>query len=378
MKDSPGLSELLDLLFFAIPIFVFFRMFWLYWTRGRDPERDSASVQYGPPDNLTPGECGALLENAVAVHNITATIVDLSVKGYLAIEQQDDSSLPAPKGFKNYIFHMLKPLSDWNSLKPHERAVLGAIFIPTNPLRMLSDAMSQLQNAAGNSALASVFSRVQAMTTASPALRALSEAGDAPRPSVTLLELQNHFYLHLARIRKSVFDALVAGGYYENRPDKARQLYAAKGLVVGFLMAVAGGFLAAATGTAPWFWILAGIVTGVIILASGTFLSARTIAGARTLAKVLGFKDFLGRVEKDHIERLERTPELFEKYLPYAMALRVERKWTQAFGNVAVPAPQWYQRKYGGDFLPLHLVDDLDGMSNQAGSVLTSKPSSSA
>jgi uncharacterized membrane protein len=143
-------------------------------------------------------------------------------------------------------------------------------------------------------------------------------------------------------------------------------------------MAVAGGFLAAATGTAPWFWILAGIVTGVIILASGTFLSARTIAGARTLAKVLGFKEFLGRVEKDHIERLERAPELFEKYLPYAMALRVERKWTQAFGNVAVPAPQWYQRKYGGDFLPVHLVDDLDGMSNQAGSVLASKPSSSA
>ena len=78
MKDSPGLSELLDLLFFAIPIFVFFRMFWLYWTRGRDPEWDSVSVQYRPPDNLTPGECGALLENAVAVHNITATIVDLA------------------------------------------------------------------------------------------------------------------------------------------------------------------------------------------------------------------------------------------------------------------------------------------------------------
>jgi hypothetical protein len=59
VKDSPGLSEFLVLLFFAIPVLVFFRMFWLYWTRGRDPERDSASVQYGPPDYLTPGECGA-------------------------------------------------------------------------------------------------------------------------------------------------------------------------------------------------------------------------------------------------------------------------------------------------------------------------------
>jgi hypothetical protein len=47
------------------------------------------------------------------VRNIMATIVDLSVKGYLAIEQEDDSSLPAPKGSKNYSFHMLKAPSDW-------------------------------------------------------------------------------------------------------------------------------------------------------------------------------------------------------------------------------------------------------------------------
>jgi hypothetical protein len=80
-------------------------------------------------------------------------------------------------------------------------------------------------------------------------------------------------------------------------------------------------------------------------------------------------------LEKDHIVRLEGTPELFEKYLPYAMALQVEKKWPQAFGGVTVPPPQWYQREHGGDFFPMHLVDDLNGMSNQAGSVLTSKPS---
>ena len=115
----------------------------------------------------------------------------------------------------------------------------------------------------------------------------------------------------------------------------------------------------------------------MIILVSGKLLTARTNAGARTLAKVLGFKNFLEHVEKDHMERLERTPDLFEKYLPYAMALRVEKNWTQAFGGVTVPPPQWYRRKHSGDFFPLHLVDDLNGMSTQAGTVLTSKPGSS-
>jgi Predicted membrane protein (DUF2207) len=83
---------------------------------------------------------------------------------------------------------------------------------------------------------------------------------------------------------------------------------------------------------------------------------------------VLGFREFLVRVEKDQIERLEKTPELFEKYLPYAMALTVENKWTQTFGNITVPPPQWYQGKRREVFLPMHLTNDLNQMSTQAAS----------
>jgi hypothetical protein len=88
------------------------------------------------------------------------------------------------------------------------------------------------------------------------------------------------------------------------------------------------------------------------------------------MAKVLGFREFLSRVEKDHIERLEKTPELFEKYLPYAMALAVENKWTQAFGNMTL-APEWYRhsRRDARDaFLPMHLTTDLNQMSSRAAS----------
>jgi uncharacterized membrane protein len=92
---------------------------------------------------------------------------------------------------------------------------------------------------------------------------------------------------------------------------------------------------------------------------------------------VLGFEEFLGRVEKDQIERLEKTPELFEKYLPYAMALRVEKKWVQAFSGIALQPPQWYQGSYAGNFTAFYLVNDLNMMSLQAGSVMASSPRSS-
>jgi hypothetical protein len=82
-------------------------------------------------------------------------------------------------------------------------------------------------------------------------------------------------------------------------------------------------------------------------------------------------------VEKDQIERVEKTPELFEKYLPHAMALHIEKKWVQAFTHIAMQPPQWYQGSYGSSFQPFLLVNDLSVMSNRAGSVMTSSPHSS-
>jgi hypothetical protein len=365
-------------------------MFWLFWTRARDSQPDSISVQYEPPDRLTPSECGTLVDDAVALCDITATLTDLSVKGYLAIEQEARADSPIDQ--QGYIFHLTKAPSDWNNLRPHEREVLKCIFVSTNALQILSAAMSQLQNAVNQnglkirsdpggllgSALSSAISRVQAKTKeASEVYGSISGAGDGPQMSVDFSELQSHFSLQLPNIRNAIFDQLVTGGYYEHRPDRARIRYALKGVFLGLLMAFTGGVLAHQTGTAPADLILTGLLTGAIVLIFGWLLPARTSKGLRTLAKVLGFREFLRRVEKDHIDRLEKTPELFEKYLPYAMALKVEKTWTQAFARISVPPPTWYQGAPGGGFLPLHLVNDLNRMSNQPGRVLTPSPPSS-
>ena len=384
MRFSPGVTEVLILLFFAIPIFVAIWMFWLCWTRGRDPEQGSISVQYDPPDHLTPGECAALVENKIAMNTITATIVDLSVKGYLAIKQGADSSQAAvASGGKSFVFHLLKEQSDWNTLKPHEQAVLTGMFSRMNPLEILTESMSKLQNAAPDSPAAPAYGRVrdriataEAIIAENPGMREVTDRQFGPRNEVALLELHNQFYMHLPRIRDAVFDSIVASGCYDKRPDRVRLAYGAAGVAIGLVLGAAGVVLAAATKTPPWAWMLAGVLTGLIILVAGRMMTPRTDAGTQTLAKVMGFRDFIGRVDKDQIERVEKSPDLFEKYLPYAMALRVETKWSQAFGNLSMPAPRWYGSNRVGDFYPAHLVDDLKGMSSQAESVLTTKPAS--
>lgn len=71
-----------------------------------------------------------------------------------------------------------------------------------------------------------------------------------------------------------------------------------------------------------------------------------TDAGAVTWAKVEGFKLYLSVVEKDRLnfsDAPEKTPELFNKYLPYAIALGVEKKWAKQFDGINLAdGTHWY------------------------------------
>ena len=312
-----------------IPIGVFFVMFWLWWTRGRGPERQAIAVQYEPPDKLTPGECGTLVDNEAAMRDITATLVDLAVKGYLTIEQRDESHLLGLSHSKEYIFHLKKSPAEWAAARAHEQQMLAALF------------------------------------------------GSGATTDVKLSDLQNHFYTQVPGIRDSIFEALMTDNYYLHRPDTVRQGYIGAGLAIGFLTVAGNVVLARATGIASVTWVIAGIATGLVICGFGYFMSARTVTGQRALEKVLGFEDFLGRTQKDQIDRLQTTPELFEKYLPYAMALHVEKKWVQVFSGITMQPPSWYQGSYGSGFMPYLLVNDLNMMSTQAGTTMASSPRSS-
>jgi len=352
-----------------IPVIVLFVMYWLWWTRGRDPERDVVTVQYEPPDKLTPGECGTLVDNEAAMRDITATLVDLAVKGYITIEQKDQTGMLGLTHHRDYIFHLKKPAAQWSDARPHERAMLAGLFF------------------GGDSTLTDTL-LPRGITTQSPGVQDYSLASGtdpaqnladnaAPQASVALSDLQNRFYRQLPGIRDCIFDALVQDGYYRRRPDSVRQGYIGAGLAIGFMIVFGGNWLAKQSGMSNLPWFVAGIASGAIICGFGWFMTARTIMGARTFAKVLGFETFLGRVESDRIERLEKTPELFEKYLPYAMVLHVEKKWVQAFSGITMQPPQWYQGTYVGAFQPYFLVNDLNMMTMQAGSVMSSAPRSS-
>jgi uncharacterized membrane protein len=315
----------------VLPVFVFAVMFYLWWTRGRDPRLRPIAAQYEPPDQLTPGEAGTLVDNSADMRDITASIVDLAVRGYITIEEHQKDTMLGLMHHKDYNFIVRKDRSEWAKLKPHEQTLLAGLF-----------------------------------TTGT--------VGE----SVSMSSLENHFYTALPGIKNNIFSSLVTHGYYKQRPDSVRSTYLGIGGVVGFLLVFGGLKLAAGMGMAPPAFIIAGILTGAIIAGFGWFMPAHTEQGARALEGVLGFEDFLVHVESDRFNKMIRTPEMFEKFLPFAMALGVEKNWSKAFQGILKEPPEWYRgSSYGPNFYPIYFVNDLNYMSTQASSAMTSAPRSS-
>jgi len=305
-------------------------MYWLWYQRGRDPDVGSIAVQYEPPYGLTPGEVGSLVDDAADMRDITASIVDLAVHGYLDIEERKTEHMMGLYSSQDFAFILKKKPTEWKEAKPHELLLLAGLF------------------------------------------------SNGARDYVELSELENRFYKNLPAIRRALFNSLVERGYYAHRPDEVRQLYIGGGVVAGVLLFGMGQYAAQRLGMQPLPFIIAAALTAAVVCGFGWIMPARTIAGARARLGGLGFEEFLGRVEADHMKRMPQTPETFEKYLPFAMALGVEKKWVTAFDGVFKEPPSWYHAPPGTTFRPMYFANSLSNMSARTGQVLASAPRSSS
>jgi uncharacterized membrane protein YgcG len=128
-------------------------------------------------------------------------------------------------------------------------------------------------------------------------------------------------------------------------------------LVGALLLCALGAGIGAPGG---WFgYGLAGVLIGVIAVAT-YLLPAATPEGRKLLDQIAGLRMYLGVAERDTLAQM-RAPELtqkeFERFLPYALALDVEKTWCDRFAAVAGPAAvaamasmAWYQGSSSASF----------------------------
>ena len=121
-----------------LPLVTFAVMFTLWWYKGRDPDAGmSVAPMYEPPPGISPAEAGTLLDDQIHPRDITSTMVDLAVRGYIKIEETAEKILVFTH--RDYVFHLLKPREQWGAdLAPHERVMLENVFAGGDQTRLSS------------------------------------------------------------------------------------------------------------------------------------------------------------------------------------------------------------------------------------------------
>ncbi len=301
-------------------------MFALWGLKGRDPDPGlSVAPMYEPPAGMTPAETGALLEDQVHPRDITSTLVDLAVRGYVKIEEVDDKGLIFHH--RDYVFHLLKPQAQWVGLAPHELVMLQNVF------------------------------------------------GDGQQ--TRLSSLKNRFYTAIPVIRQDIMAALRNKNMYTLDPDSANAF--------SIVAAVAIGLAFVGLQVLGWANFLSSVPLLLISVAISALIwwlfarkmTAKTTNGARTWIAVLGFQEFMNRVDADRLKKM--PPDTFEKFLPYAMALGVEHHWAQAFAGIVKDPPSWYAGSgpYTG-FNPIFFSASMHSMATDMHQVFVSAPRASS
>jgi len=316
-----------------LPFIAFVVAFRAWQKRGRDPKEGSYVVRYEPVEGTTPAELGTLVDHVAEMRDITATLVDLAVRGFIRIEEVTESRFLGLGKSTDYILHILRQPSEWTTLKPHE-------------LRYLEG---------------------------------LSEAAPGGANEVKVSELTNKFYKALPKIRDAIYDSLVEREYYVHRPDQVKARWIALAMLTGgggiglMILSVSRAWLT----FSPFALVVAGVSSAIILLVFSQLMPARTVAGARAREAALGFKEFLERVESERYRKMITSPELFERYLPFAMAFGVEEKWAKAFENIYRDPPSWYTGRSTMHFSPGSFAASMSEMSSAASSSMSSRPGSS-
>jgi len=119
------------------------------------------------------------------------------------------------------------------------------------------------------------------------------------------------------------------------------------------------------------------IISGVIVSIFGFVMAKVTEKGALAKEHILGLKEYLKVAEEARIKfhnAPEKNPQLFEKLLPYAMVLGVEKEWAKQFENIYNQNPSWYSDSSGATFNAVLFSSSLNSFATTATQTLSSAP----
>ena len=329
--------------------------FLLAWSRvGRDPEKGTIIPLFAPPKGMGPACLRYVSRYGSDQKGFAAALVGLGVKGHLRITDDDD-------GFS--ITKLAEPAAG-KPLTTSEKALYQALPAGTTELRQANHARVGAARRALESALkqeydGSVFLRNFGWFAAGLALSVVFLLAGA----LLLPGGEGIAGLFAIGWTGVWWGAILTAGWASLRGVMAarglwRKISSLFGLV--FLIPFVGAGIIAPSlilwqgGFSPALTVLVGaaVVLGLLNVIFYQLLRAPTEMGQKLLDQIEGFRLYLSTAEEERLKVLhppEKTPELFERYLPYALALDCENAWNAKFAAVlaaaaaaGAAAPAWY------------------------------------
>lgn len=239
---------------------------------------------YNPPDNLSPADIGVFLNGRFDQDEIAPIFIDLAVRGYLKIRYLEQKGLLGTSA----DYELVKQKSGEDLAHPAYKAAYNRLF-GTRDSVLISGFKSE----------------------------------------------RNANALFFSAISESVMNYVLGQGYIiKKSPGIKIIIPLAWFAVVAVLFRLE--FL-----TLAIFLAVLGLLF-LVIFGKTEF----TEKGIETMRLILGFRDFLKLAESEKLRLLNAPalqPEMFERFLPYAMIFGLEKEWAEQFTPILKEPPKWME-----------------------------------
>ncbi|MDH4233201.1 MAG: DUF2207 domain-containing protein, partial [Nitrospirota bacterium] len=332
----------------------------LIWIRvGKDPDPGIIMTRYTPPDGMTPAVMRFITKMGYDQKTFASSIINMAVKGHLLISEEGDAYLLERKD------------NGKSPLTAEEQKINSALFSTARKITLEQSNHKRIRNAVNTlkSYLELKYEKIYFVTNKgffisgivlSSGILFLTGLGDAAAKDTLPIFLFMCVWLTIWSIGVTGLLAQVISRWRTAFRGKGSGLLAGGGALFLTLFSIpfvageiAGMFMLGYATSAMMVFFL--VVTIFINYLFYHLLKAPTRAGRHILDSIEGFRIFLAASEKDRMNMMNppgKTPELFERYLPYALALDVEQLWAEQFSGVIAGAaaeggaggysPAWY------------------------------------
>lgn len=299
--------------FYLLPLFTILISLYFYQRLAHDPKKVvTIAPEFAPPKEFTPAQIGTILDKKVDSRDLTADVINWAVNGHLKIREEEK------KWWRGTDFTLIKVKDLPESAASYQKALFENIFAGKKELKL------------------------------------------------STLKQSVAFSKKWSQIRHDIVDDLTKKEYFQKSSPVWR--WGIGCILPFFLLILALVIFLLSTSL--------GLSLGISGLSLGIFIFInlkRTGKGVNALQKILGFKEFITKVEKYRAHWAEKE-NIFEEYLPYAILFGVTQKWAQTFKDVCKDKPDWYS----GNWAAFNTYVFVNSLNSFGSSVNTAAVSSVA